>query len=63
MQVKLLKRVLPKGARIGTVDKFQGYETEVVIVSMATSSGEDLPRHIDFLYSKKRLNVAISRAR
>jgi uncharacterized protein len=45
------------------VDKFQGQEAEVVIISMTTSSGDDLPRHIEFLYSKNRLNVAISRAR
>ena len=63
MQVNLLKVVLPEGARVGTVDKFQGQEAEVVIVSMATSSGEYLPRHIEFLYSKNRLNVAVSRAK
>jgi uncharacterized protein len=63
MQVNLLKRTLPKGARVGTVDKFQGQEAEVVIVSMATSSQELLPRFLDFLFSKNRLNVAISRAR
>jgi uncharacterized protein len=63
MQVNLLKRTLPEGARVGTVDKFQGQEAEVVIISMATSSGDDLPRHIEFLYSKNRLNVALSRAR
>jgi uncharacterized protein len=48
---------------VGTVDKFQGQEAEAVIISMATSSGEDLPRNIDFLFSKNRLNVAISRAK
>jgi uncharacterized protein len=63
LQVNLLKRVLPEGARVGTVDKFQGQEAEVVIVSMTTSSGQHLPRDIEFLYSKNRLNVAISRAR
>ncbi len=63
MQVNLLKQVLPDGARVGTVDKFQGQEAEAVIVSMATSSGEYLPRFIDFLYSKNRLNVALSRAK
>lgn len=63
MQVNLLKQVLPDGARVGTVDKFQGQEAEVVIVSMATSSGEYLPRNIEFLYSRNRLNVAISRAK
>lgn len=63
MQVNLLKKILPVGARIGTVDKFQGQEAEAVIVSMATSSGEYLPRFIGFLYSKNRLNVAISRAK
>lgn len=62
-QVNLLKAYLPDGARVGTVDKFQGQEAEVVIVSLATSSPEDLPRHVDFFYSKNRLNVAISRAR
>lgn len=63
MQVNLLRETLPEGARVGTVDKFQGQEAEVVIVSMATSSGDDLPRDIGFLYSRNRLNVAISRAR
>ena len=63
MQVNRLKQVLPEGARVGTVDKFQGQEAEAVLVSMTTSSGEYLPRDIDFLYSKNRLNVAISRAR
>jgi predicted RecB family nuclease len=63
MQVNLLKQVLPDGARVGTVDKFQGQEAEVVIVSMATSSGDYLPRFIEFLYSKNRTNVAISRAK
>ena len=63
MQVNKLKLALPDDARVGTVDKFQGQEAEVVIVSMATSSGDDLPRNIEFLYSKNRLNVAISRAK
>lgn len=63
LQVNALKAALPDGARVGTVDKFQGQEAEVVIVSMATSSADDLPRHVDFFYSKNRLNVAISRAR
>ena len=63
MQVNLLKSVLPAGARVGTVDKFQGQEAQVAIVSMATSNGDYLPRFIEFLYSKNRLNVAISRAK
>lgn len=62
LQVQKLKSVLPENARIGTVDKFQGQEAPVVIFSMVTSSGDDLPRDIEFLYSKNRLNVAISRA-
>ena len=63
MQVNKLKLALPLDARIGTVDKFQGQEAEVVIISMATSSSEDLPRDIEFLFSKNRLNVAVSRAK
>ena len=61
-QVNLLKSLLPADARIGTVDKFQGQEAPVCLVSMATSSGEELPRDIEFLFSVNRLNVAVSRA-
>jgi superfamily I DNA and/or RNA helicase len=63
MQVNLLRSRLPAGARVGTVDKFQGQEAAVVLISMTTSSGDDLPRQIEFLFSRNRLNVAISRAR
>lgn len=63
MQVNLLRDTLPAGARVGTVDKFQGQEAEIVLISMTTSSEAELPRHIEFLYSKNRLNVAISRAK
>jgi uncharacterized protein len=63
VQVTYLRSLLPAKARVGTVDLFQGQEAEVVLVSMVTSSGDDLPRNIEFLYSKHRLNVAISRAR
>jgi uncharacterized protein len=48
---------------VGTVDKFQGQEAAVVFFSMATSSGADVPRNVEFLYSRNRLNVAVSRAR
>jgi uncharacterized protein len=63
LQVNLLKRVLPDTGRVGTVDKFQGQEAAVSLISMTTSSEADLPRHLEFLFSKNRLNVAISRAR
>ena len=63
MQVNLLRSVLPDGARVGTVDKFQGQEAEVVIVSMTTSGADDMPRDASFLLSRNRFNVAISRAR
>ena len=60
-QLAELRRLLPD-ARIGTVDKFQGQEAPVVFYSMATSSAEDAPRGMDFLYSLNRLDVATSRA-
>ena len=47
---------------IGTVDKFQGRESAVVFYSMATSSLDDIPRSLEFLFSRNRLNVAVSRA-
>jgi predicted RecB family nuclease len=61
-QVSALARRLPPGARVGTVDKFQGQEAPIVFYSMATSTPEDAPRGMEFLYSLNRLNVAISRA-
>jgi len=54
---------LPAGARAGTVDKFQGQQAPVVIYSTASSSADDAPRGVDFLYDLHRLNVAVSRAR
>jgi predicted RecB family nuclease len=51
------------GARVGTVDKFQGQEAPISIYSMATASPELAPRGMEFLYSLNRLNVATSRAR
>ena len=62
-QVACLVEALPSGARVGTVDRFQGKEAAVSIFSMATSSVEDLPRNLEFLFSLNRLNVAVSRAR
>ena len=61
-QVLRLRAALPEEVRVGTVDKFQGQEAPVVFFSMATSSGEDVPRSLSFLFSRNRLNVAISRA-
>jgi uncharacterized protein len=51
------------GARVGTVDKFQGQEAPLSIYAMGSSSAEDAPRGMEFLYSLNRLNVATSRAR
>jgi superfamily I DNA and/or RNA helicase len=61
-QVFEIQQRLP-GARVGTVDKFQGQEAPVAIYSMATSSHADAPRGMEFLYSANRFNVAISRAK
>jgi superfamily I DNA and/or RNA helicase len=63
-QVRCLRTKIPdQRVRIGTVDKFQGQEAPVVFYSMASSSGDDVPRGLDFLFSRNRLNVAISRAK
>jgi predicted RecB family nuclease len=61
-QVNRLSERLP-GVQVGTVDKFQGQQAAVVIYSMATSSPEDAPRGMEFLYDLHRFNVATSRAR
>ena len=61
-QVQRLKDRLPDEIEVGTVDKFQGREAPIVIYSLTTSSQEDAPRGMEFLYSPSRLNVASSRA-
>ena len=60
-QVAALSSRLP-GMRVGTVDRFQGQQAPVVIYSMTSSSAEDAPRGMGFLYNPNRLNVATSRA-
>lgn len=60
-QVNSLRAALP-GVRVGTVDKFQGQEAPICLVSMTTSSADEMPRDIEFLFSLNRINVAISRA-
>ena len=61
-QVTSLRSKLAPEVRVGTVDKFQGTEAPIVIYSMTSSSAEDAPRGLEFLYSLNRLNVATSRA-
>jgi uncharacterized protein len=63
VQVSDLTSRLPRDVRVGTVDKFQGQEAAVVIYSLTTSSQEDAPRGMEFLYSLHRFNVATSRGR
>ena len=63
-QVSALVEALPALAdRIGTVDRFQGQEAPVVVYSMTSSSPEDAPRGMEFLYNRFRFNVATSRAK
>jgi superfamily I DNA and/or RNA helicase len=60
--VRLIAAELP-AARVGTVDKFQGQEAPVVIYSMTSTSADNAPRGVAFLYDLHRLNVAVSRAK
>jgi uncharacterized protein len=62
LQVRCLQERLDRGIRIGSVDKFQGQEAPVVIVSLCASTLEEAPRGASFLLSPNRLNVAVSRA-
>jgi hypothetical protein len=66
-QVDLIRELLDaenlQEVAVGTVDKFQGREAMVVIVSLAASSALDAPRGLDFLLDRNRLNVALSRAK
>ncbi|MGR7026402.1 TM0106 family RecB-like putative nuclease [Geodermatophilus sp. URMC 62] len=62
-QVGLIRSLLPDGARVGTVDRFQGQEAPVVVYSTTSTSADDAPRGVSFLYDLNRLNVAVSRAK
>ena len=62
VQVNALSDALP-GIRAGTVDKFQGQEAPVALISMTASTAEETSRGLDFLLSRERLNVAISRGK
>jgi uncharacterized protein len=62
LAVRRVKAHVPDGVRVGTVDRFQGQEAPVVFFAMTCSSGEDVPRGLDFLFDRNRLNVAVSRA-
>ncbi|MCK9897533.1 TM0106 family RecB-like putative nuclease [Frankia sp. AgB32] len=65
-QVRAVDRALAEGGltgvRVGTVDRFQGQEAAVVVTTLTTSSAAEAPRGLDFLLSRNRLNVALSRA-
>ena len=62
IQVNYLKSILPKDSRVGTIDKFQGQEAPITIISMTSSDSDNLPRAKNFFFNRNRLNVAISRA-
>lgn len=62
MQVNLLKEKLSGDFKIGTIDKFQGQEAPIVIISMAVSDAGESSRGLDFVFDINRLNVAVSRA-
>ena len=51
-----------KNPRVGTIDKFQGQEAPITIISMTSSDSVSLPRNKEFFFDRNRLNVAISRA-
>ena len=61
-QVRKLQQALGPDAKVGSVDKFQGQEAPIVIISMCASEVDDSPRGLSFIFDKNRLNVAISRA-
>jgi uncharacterized protein len=61
-QVTALHGRLGGDVQVGTVDKFQGAEAPIVVYSLTSSSAEDAPRGLEFLFSLNRLNVATSRA-
>ena len=67
-QVRLMRDLFDNdpalhGIKVGSVDKFQGQQAPVVFFTMTTSTAHDMPRGPGFLFSRNRLNVALSRAK
>lgn len=62
-QVRALKDALPVGAKVGSVDRFQGQEAPVTVLSLCSSAGEYGSRGLGFILDRNRVNVAISRAK
>ena len=60
--ISKLEEAKIKNPKVGTIDKFQGQEAPITIISMTSSDPENLPRNKEFFFSRNRLNVAISRA-
>jgi len=60
--ISKLEEAKIKNPRVGTIDKFQGQEAPITIISMTSSDSDTLPRNKEFFFSRNRLNVAISRA-
>lgn len=61
-QVRSLRDALPEGAKVGSVDKFQGQEAPICVLSICSSYGEYGSRGLSFILDTNRINVAISRA-
>jgi len=61
-QVRALQAAFPPNARIGSVDKFQGQEAPVCVLSLCSSYGEYGSRGLSFILDRNRINVAVSRA-
>jgi uncharacterized protein len=65
-QVNLIAKKLAEAGcehiPVGTVDKFQGQEAPIAILSLSASSAHEVPRGLDFLLMRNRINVALSRA-
>lgn len=52
-----------RGLNCATVERFQGQEREMIVVSMTSSEPRYLARLAPFLFDPRRVNVAVSRAR
>lgn len=53
----------PGGEFVGTVDSFQGSEADLVIMSLVRNNGRTGAGALGFLRDRRRMNVALSRAK
>ncbi|MFH4981658.1 hypothetical protein AB6A40_008367 [Gnathostoma spinigerum] len=59
----VLRIMLPEGTEVSTIDRYQGREKDIIILSFVWTAESGEKKNSDLLSDRKRINVAITRAK